>query len=215
MFVYSRHPVFVRSLHHRTDTASQEVFWSTSSRCTTSEKFGLTYREIFPFSSISDLKLRKLDWRSYGNMVIQMRSCVCDWCELPPPHRHQPVTSPVKLDNSSKGTFTVKCVMFVHWAPDMGIPSMIQPASWIWQWNVLLQWCNKVLGGNRSFLGEIVAEAMREIMNKLINLPQNVDTGGATSWSSNLMSDIQMCQLTLIRDCHTLPSVRLVQNKAI
>ena len=69
--------------------------------------------------------------------------------------------------------------------------------------------------GNRSFLGEIVAEAMREIMNKLINLPQNVDTGGATSWSSNLMSDIQMCQLTLIRDCHTLPSVRLVQNKAI
>ena len=148
MFVYSRHPVFVRSLHHRTDTASQEVFWSTSSRCTTSEKFGLipTYREIFPFSSISDLKLRKLDWRSYGNMVIQMRSCVCDWCELPPPHRHQPVTSPVKLDNSSKGTFTVKCVMFVHRAPDMGIPSMIQPASWIWQWNVLLQWCNKVLG---------------------------------------------------------------------
>ena len=72
-------------------------------------------------------------------------------------------------------------------------------------------------GGNRSFLGEIVAEAMREIMNKLINLPQNVDTGGATSWSSNLMSDIQMCQLTLIRDCHTLPSVHftLVQNKAI
>ena len=62
-------------------------------------------------------------------------------------------------------------------------------------------------GGNCSVVGEI--------MNKLINLPQNVDTGGATSWSSNLMSDIQMCQLTLISDCHTLPSVLLVQNKAI
>ena len=130
MFVYSRHPVFARSLHHRTDTASQG-FWSTSIRCTTSEKFGLipTYRVIFPFSSMSDLKLHNLDWRLYGNMVIQMRRCVCDWCELPPPHWPQPVTPPVKLDNSSKDTFTVKCVMFVHRTPDMGIPSMIQPAE--------------------------------------------------------------------------------------
>ena len=32
-------------------------------------------------------------------------------------------------------------------------------------------------GGNCSVLGEIVAEAVGEIMNKLINLPQNVDTG--------------------------------------
>ena len=61
-------------------------------------------------------------------------------------------------------------------------------------------------GGNCSVLGEIVAEAVGEIMNKLIKLPQNVNTGGATSWSSNLMSDIQMCQLTLISDCHTLPT---------
>ena len=88
-------------------------------------------REIFPFSSISDLKLHNLDWHSYRNMVIHMRRCVCDWCELPPPHWPQPVTPPVKLDNSSKGTFTIKWVMFVHWTPDMCIPSMIQPASWI------------------------------------------------------------------------------------
>ena len=65
--------------------------------------------------------------REYGDSNEEV--CVCDWCELPPPHRPQPVTPPVKLANSSKGTFTVKCVMFVHRTPDIGIPSMIQPAS--------------------------------------------------------------------------------------
>ena len=29
-----------------------------------------------------------------------------------------------------------------------------------------------------TLLGEVVAEVGREIMNKLINLPQNVNTGG-------------------------------------
>ena len=110
-----------------------------------------------------------------------------DVCELPPPHRLQTVTPPV-LDNSWKGTLCYceicdVCMYQTTLTPGMGIPSMIHPSS-----SVRMYCCS---GATNCWwklvtpLGEVVAEAGREILNKLINLPQNVNTGGATSWSSH------------------------------
>ncbi len=113
-----------------------------------------------------------------------------DLCELPPPHRLQTVTPPV-LDNSWKGTL---CCCEIC---DVCIPNntytrhghpIHDPPFQLMSLTVRTYCCSGAINcwwKLVTILGEVVAEAAWEIMTKLMNLPQNVNTGGATSWSGH------------------------------
>ena len=55
-------------------------------------------------------------WFTWGGVCVTGVNC----------HHHTGLNQSLHLLN-----WIIAPVMFVHWTPDMGIPSMIQPASWI------------------------------------------------------------------------------------